>query len=139
MRFMMIVQIPTALGPEAWKPDPESVGAMTRYNEELLKAGVMLSGDGLLPPREGARVGFTDDGVTVTDGPFTEAKEVIGGFWIIDVKSKEEAVQWARRCPMDEGDVLELRRVAEADDFPDDVQEAAKMTEEPPEQTASRD
>lgn len=139
MRYMMFVQIPADLGADAWQPSADEVGEMGRYNEELLKAGVMLSGEGLLPPEHGgARLEFSDDGVTVTDGPFAEAKEVVGGFWIIDVKSHEEAIEWARRCPSDVG-VLELRRIAEMEDFPEDVQEASRLSQTPPEQTSSRD
>lgn len=98
-------------------PDAESVGEMSRYNEELTKAGILLALDGLHPPAKGARVSRSGDEKKVTDGPFAEAKEVIGGYWIIDVKSKEEAVAWASRCPLGEGDVIEVRQVYEPSDI----------------------
>jgi hypothetical protein len=112
---------------EDWNPTPETVAAMSRYNEELRKAGMLLSLDGLHPPAEGARVGFDADGKsTVTDGPFTEAKEVVGGYWLIQARSKEEAVEWASRCP-GENCTIEVRRVFEMEEFPDDVREAAEQ------------
>ena len=126
MRFMMMV-IPKGYGkakPGAM-PDAKLVEQMSKYNESLVKAGVMLSGEGLHPPSMGARVAFAGGKPNVIDGPFTEAKEVIGGFWMIQVKSKAEAIEWAKRCPMPDGDVIELRQVQEFEDFPADVQEAA--------------
>jgi hypothetical protein len=105
-----------------WNPSAEDVEAMTRYNEELRKAGMLLALDGLHPPGEGASVSFGAEGVSaVTDGPFTEAKEVVGGYWIIQARSKEEAVEWAKRCPGRECRI-EVRRVFEREDFPEDVQ-----------------
>ncbi len=124
MRFMMIM-IPNIPDEADWTPNPEAVAAMSRYNEELTKAGVLLSLDGLQPPVKGARVGFSGGTATVTDGPFTEAKELIGGYWLIQAKSKEEAVEWASRCPAADGDVIEVRQVYEMSDFPPEVQEAA--------------
>src|SRR3979411_2922682 len=106
-------------------PDAEKVAAMMKYNQALQKAGVLLALDGLHPPSMGARVTFAGGKPKVTDGPFTEAKEVIGGYWIIQVKSKEEAVEWASRCPASDNEVIELRQVQEMSDFPADVQEAA--------------
>jgi hypothetical protein len=95
--------------------------AMGKYNEELVKAGVMLAGEGLAPSSKGKRVVFSRDKRTVVDGPFTESKEVIAGFWLWQVKSMDEAVEWARRCPNtrpeDEGSHLELRPIMEAEDF----------------------
>jgi hypothetical protein len=122
MRFMMLM-IPN-ITEEEWQPDAEGVAEMGRYNEDLSKAGVLLSLDGLHPASEGARVSFTGGRAQVADGPFTEAKELVGGYWIIDVSSKEEAVQWASRCPADDGNVIEVRRVYELSDFPADVQAA---------------
>jgi hypothetical protein len=126
MRFMMIV-IPK--GYEKAKPgavpDAKVVAEMSKYNESLQKAGVLLSMEGLHPPSMGARVVFAGGKPKVIDGPYTEAKEVIGGFWMIEVKSKEEAVDWARRAPMPDGELIEIRRVHEFEDFPADVQEAA--------------
>jgi len=106
-------------------PDAKIVAEMSKYNESLQKAGVLLSMEGLHPPSMGARVSFSGGKPRVIDGPFTEAKEVIGGFWIIQVKSKEEAVEWARRAPMPDGQLIEIRRVQEFEDFPEDVQKAA--------------
>jgi hypothetical protein len=101
---------------------------MTKYNEALTKAGVLLALDGLHPPSVGTRVSFSGGKPRVTDGPFAEAKEVIGGYWLIQVKSKAEAVQWASRCPAGDGDVIEVRQVQEMSDFPPDVQKAAGAT-----------
>jgi hypothetical protein len=106
-------------------PDAEIVAAMTKYNESLQKAGVLLSLEGLHPPSMGARVSFAGGKAKVTDGPFAEAKEVLGGYWMIQVKSKEEAIEWAKRCPMPDGDIVEVRQVQEFEDFPPDVQKAA--------------
>ena len=122
MRFMMFMY--PGIQEEDWTPSPEDVAAMGRYNEELRKAGMLLSLDGLHPPGEGARVQFSDGKATVTDGPFAEAKEVVGGYWLIQARSKEEAVEWASRCPAAEGDMIEVRRVFEMEDFPQDVQDA---------------
>src|SRR5690348_17207771 len=93
---------------------------MGRFNEELIKAGVMLAGEGLTGPEEGFVVDFNADPPVVTDGPYTEAKELFNGFWIIDVSSKEEAKQWARKVPLGRGVKLEVRRVSETDEFPAD-------------------
>ena len=127
MRFMMIMHPAPQTTAEDYMPNAEDVGAMTRYNEELTRAGAMLSGDGLHPPEKGARVRFSGGRPSVTDGPFSESKEVIGGFWLIDVRSREEAVEWASRCPAADGDMIEVRQVFEMSDFPADVQEAAKF------------
>jgi hypothetical protein len=97
---------------------------MMKYNEELQKAGVLLALDGLHPPSMGARVSFEDGKAHVADGPFTEAKEVVGGYWMIQAKSREEAIEWARRCPAGDNEVIEVRQVQEMDDFPADVQKA---------------
>lgn len=122
MRFMMFMY--PGISEDEWEPSAEDVAAMSRYNEELRKAGMLLSLDGLHPPGEGARVSFSDGEVSVTDGPFAEAKEVVGGYWLIQARSKEEAVEWASRCP-GENCTIEVRRVFEMEDFPQDVQEAA--------------
>jgi hypothetical protein len=116
-------------------PEVDDVGKMAKYNEELTKAGVLLALDGLQPPSKGARVTLSGGATKVTDGPFAEAKEIIGGYWTIDVKSKDEAVEWAKRCPLGPGDVIEVRQVFEMSDFPDDVQAAAELSQAPPEQT----
>ena len=126
MRFMMIV-IPK--GYEKAKPgampDPKLVAEMSKFNGSLEKAGVLLSMEGLHPPSVGARVSYSGGKPKVIDGPFTEAKEVIGGFWMIEVKSKAEALEWAKRAPMPDDEVIEIRQVHEFEDFPADIQEAA--------------
>jgi hypothetical protein len=106
-------------------PDAKAVAAMMKYNESLQKAGVLLAFDGLHPPSMGARVSFDGGRPHVTDGPFAEAKEILGGYWMIQVKSKEEAIEWAKRCPGSENEVIEVRQVQEFSDFPADVKEAA--------------
>jgi hypothetical protein len=123
MRFMMFMY--PGITDEDWMPSPEALAEMGRYNEELTKAGVLLALDGLHPTTEGARVSFAGGNVTVVDGPFTETKEVVGGYWMIEVSSREEAVEWARRCPGSNGNVIEVRRVFEMSDFPPEVHEAA--------------
>jgi hypothetical protein len=135
MRFMMLMYPGIDTDAESWEPSAEDVAAMTAYNEELNKAGVLLSLDGLQPPAQGARLRFSGGKPTVTDGPFAEAKEVVGGYWLIQAASKEEAVEWASRCPASEGDMIEVRRVFELEDFPEDVQAAGQLSERPPEQT----
>jgi hypothetical protein len=126
MRFMMLM-IPRGYetATPGTMPDAEGVAKMMKYNESLRKAGVLLALDGLHPPSMGARVSFPGGKPKVTDGPFAEAKEVLGGYWMIQVKSKEEAVEWASRCPASENEVIEVRQVQEFSDFPPDVQEAA--------------
>lgn len=125
MRFMMLV-IPK--GYESSAPevalDPKKVAEMMKFNEALAKAGVLLSLDGLHPPSSGARVTFSGRQPTVIDGPFAEAKETIGGYWMIQVKSKEEAIEWARRAPMSDNEIIEIRRVQEMDDFTPEVKAA---------------
>jgi len=106
-------------------PDTKAVAGMMKYNESLQKAGVLLALDGLHPPSMGARISFSGGKPRVTDGPFAEAKEVLGGYWMIQVKSKEEAVEWAKRCPASDNEVIEVRQVQEFSDFPADVQDAA--------------
>lgn len=127
MRFMMLM-IPggyETAAPDAM-PSAEAVSAMMKYNEELQAAGVLLSLDGLHPPSSGARVSFKGGKPLVTDGPFAEAKEVLGGYWMIDVPSRADAIAWATRCPASENEVIEVRRVQEMSDFPEDVQKAAE-------------
>src|SRR5271169_2881276 len=127
MRFMMLM-IPggyASAAPDAM-PSAEAVQAMMKYNEELKKAGVLLALEGLHPPSSGARISFKGRTPTVTDGPFAEVKEVLGGYWILDVRSREEAIEWARRCPASESDVIEVRQIHEMSEFPEDVQKAAE-------------
>ncbi len=138
MRFMMFMHPNTEeIGEEWGTPDVDAVEAMGAYNEQLTQAGILLAADGLHPPVEGARVRRTKGATVTTDGPFAEAKEIVGGYWMIDVKDKADAVAWGERCPLGEGDMIELRRVYEMSDFPADVQAAAELSEEPPEQTAA--
>src|ERR1700749_2096731 len=126
MRFMMLM-IPggyESAAPDAM-PSAEAVSAMMKYNESLKKAGVLLALDGLHPPSTGARVTFPDGKPQVTDGPFSEVKEVLGGYWMIQVRSREEAIEWAKRCPASPNETIEIRQVQELADFPPDVQKAA--------------
>lgn len=131
MRFMMLM-IPKGYESAApgTVPSADAVAAMMKYNESLQKAGVLLALDGLHPPSAGARVTFASVKPTVIDGPFIEAKECLGGYWMIQVKSKEEAIEWARRCPGSANEVIEIRQVQEMSDFPPDVQQAAAGFEE---------
>ena len=115
MRFMILLKSDEATEAGVL-PDEEIVGAMLKYNEELVKAGVLLAAEGLHPSSKGVRVRFAGNKRTLVDGPFTEAKELTAGFWLIQVKSKEEAIEWAKRIPFTEGDV-ELRQVFELEDF----------------------
>ena len=123
MRFMMLM-IPKGYEKAAagTTPDAKAVEAMMKYNESLQKAGILLSLDGLHPLAAGARVSFAGGKPTVTDGPFVETKEVLGGYWMIQVKSKQEAIDWAKRCPASDNEVIEIRQVFEMADFPADVQ-----------------
>ena len=127
MRFMMLM-IPKGYESAApgTMPDAKAVEAMMKYNESLQKAGVLLALDGLRPPSEGARVSFAGGKAKVTDGPFAEAKEVLGGYWMIQVKSREEAIEWASRCPGSDNETIEIRQVQELADFPADVQAVAQ-------------
>lgn len=129
MRFMMFM-IPKVYQPntpqeeraeEGFKPPAEVVAKMSKFNEELSKAGALISLDGLHPIMKGVRIIFSNGEHKVIDGPFIKAKEVIGGYWMIDVRSKEEAVGWAKRIPAEDGDVVEVRQVFEMSDDPSDV------------------
>src|SRR6187399_3052434 len=115
MRFMLIVKA-TDKSEAGILPTEKELAAMAKFNEEMIKNGVMLAGDGLQPSRKGARVTFKSGKPTVVDGPFTEVKELIGGFWLIQAKSKQEAVEWARRVPFVDGEI-EVRQVFELEDF----------------------
>ena len=127
MRFMVLVK--ATKDSEAGKlPTKEEFAEMGKFNEEMIKAGVMLTGDGLQASSKGARIDYAGGKSVVTDGPFTETKELIAGFWLIQVKSKEEAVEWLKRAPFREGQV-EIRQVFEVSDFPADIfppEEAAR-------------
>jgi hypothetical protein len=126
MRFMMLM-IPGGYGAAApgTMPSAEAVAAMMKYNTALKEAGVLITLDGLHPPSSGARVSFAGGKPVVTDGPFTESKELLGGYWMIDVKSREEAIAWAKRCPASPTDIIEIRQVHEMSEFPPEVQQAA--------------
>lgn len=127
MRFMLLM-IPggyETAAPGAMPP-VEAVEKMMRFNEALKEAGVLVTLDGLHPPSMGARVSFKDGKPLVTDGPFTEAKEVLGGYWMIDVTSRQEAIDWAKRCPAGVNETIEVRQVQEMADFPADIREAAQ-------------
>jgi hypothetical protein len=132
MRFMMLM-IPKGYenAKPGTMPEAKAVEAMMKYNESLQKAGVLLALDGLHPPSMGARITFPGGKAKVSDGPFAEAKEVLGGYWMIQVKSKEEAIAWASRCPGGENEIIELRQVQEFADFPTDVQEVVNKSDLP--------
>jgi hypothetical protein len=127
MRFMMLM-IPKGYeqATPGTLPDAKAVETMMKYNEELQKAGVLLALEGLHPPSMGARISFAEGKPKVTDGPFAEATEVLGGYWMIQVKSKEEAIQWASRCPAAANETIEIRQVMEMTDFPADVQKVSE-------------
>jgi hypothetical protein len=122
-RYMLIMRVTPEAEAACQDADidfSEVIESMGRYNEELIKAGVMLAGEGLTGPDEGFVVDFVSDPPVVTDGPYTETKELFNGFWILDVSSKDEAKQWAQKCPLGPGVTLEVRRIGEADEFPQD-------------------
>jgi len=127
MRFMMLM-IPKGYEQAApgTVPDAKAVEAMMKYNKSLHDAGILITLDGLHPPAEGVRVSFAGGKPKVTDGPFSEAKECLGGYWMINVKSKAEAIEWAKKCPGSENETIEIRQVQEMSDFPEDVQKAAE-------------
>jgi hypothetical protein len=128
MRYMVIVKA----SPESEAgvmPSSEILEEMGRFNEQLVKAGVMLAGEGLLASSKGARIRFDGKKRTVIDGPFAETKELVAGFWILQVKSKEEAIEWMKRAPFEEGE-LEIRQVAESEDFGDALSPELREWEE---------
>jgi hypothetical protein len=122
MRFMMLLPAPAEALEKFAAPSPEIVLPMRKFNQDMAKAGVLLGAEGLHPTSKGTRIRISAGKRVVTDGPFTEAKEVIAGFWIIQVKSKEEAVEWAKRCPLPENGLIEIRQVFENSDFPPELQ-----------------
>ena len=111
---------------EGFQPKLEDMNAMMKFNEELGKAGALIALDGLHPLEKGARVSYAKGEPVVTDGPFIESKEVLGGYWILQLKSKEEAIEWAKRCPALPGDVIEIRQIFDMEEFSEDVQDAIK-------------
>lgn len=128
MRFMILLKSDETIE-AGTMPSEEILAEMGRYNEELVKAGVMLAGEGLHPSSKGARVKFSQATPTVTDGPFTETKELIAGFWLFQVKSKEEAIEWVKRAPFQRAEV-EIRQVHEAEDFGDEFTPELREQEE---------
>lgn len=116
MRFMVLVKA-NRESEAGVMPSEELLTEMGKFNEALVNAGVMLAGEGLHPSSKGVRVKFSGDKRIVTDGPFAETKELLAGFWLWQVASKEEAIEWVKRCPMQEGDEIEIRQVFEAEDF----------------------
>jgi hypothetical protein len=132
MRFLVFM-IPAVYQPKNgkradanFKAEAEMMAKMGRFNEELKKSGALISLDGLQPLDKGARLAFSGGKVSVTDGPSVEAKEVVGGFWMLEAKSKQEVIDWMKRCPAQDGDVIEIRKVFEMSDFPAEVQKAAR-------------
>jgi hypothetical protein len=126
MRFMMLmIPLGYETAPPSVQLDPERMSAMMRYNEALKEAGVLITLDGLHPPSMGVRVSFAGGKPLVTDGPFTEAKEVLGGYWMIEVNSRDEAIAWATKCPASSNEIIEIRQVQEMEDFSPELQRAA--------------
>jgi hypothetical protein len=123
--MMLMIPLGYETAPPDVQLDPERVAAMMRYNEALKDAGVLITLDGLHPPSMGARVSFATGTPVVTDGPFAESKEVLGGYWMIEVDSRAEAIAWAKRCPASANEVIEIRQVQEMSDFSPEVQAAA--------------
>lgn len=124
MRFMMMVIHEPAAPDSVSKV--EAVAKMAEYNKSLQKAGVLLAVDGLFPPSTAARISYADGKATVTNGPFAETKEVIGGYWIIHVRSREEAIEWAKRAPLSNNEVIEVRQIRELPNLPEDVQKVGE-------------
>jgi hypothetical protein len=136
MRFMLLM-IPNV--PEGeWEPDAADVEPMMRFNEELTRAGALLALDGFAPPGEGARVSFSGGEATVGPVPTGAGERPVGGYWIIDAASRDEAIDWARRVPANDGDQVEVRQIFELEDYPEDVQDVAQLSQEPPAQTKPR-
>ena len=137
-RFMLFMLPNISADEYAEGPDVEAAEAMGRFNQELVDAGVLLAADGLTPPEQGRRISVVDGEKVVTDGPFAEAKEVVGGYWIVQAKDLDEATAWASRVPIGPGPSVEVRRIFEMEDFEEEVWEASKPSETPPEQTTAR-
>ncbi|HEY7802722.1 MAG TPA: YciI family protein [Dehalococcoidia bacterium] len=129
MRFMVIVK-ENEESEAGILPPPELFEAMGKYNEELVNAGIMLAGEGLTPSSKGVRIKFDGTKRTVTDGPFAETKELIAGFWLLQAKSREEAIEWVKRAPFDGGVELEVRQIAENEDFGDALTPEVREREE---------
>ncbi len=145
MRFMVIVKATAESEKEGALPDPQLMADMGKFNEELIKAGVLLAADGLQPSSKGARVKFSGTSRTVVDGPFTETKELVAGFWLWQVKSLSEAIEWVKRCPNPHaGDSeIEIRQIFEMEDFApilsqEEIQHKGRLRAELPNQTANK-
>ena len=143
MRVMIIIKTTPEQEKEGPLPDPEFLNEMGKYNEELIKAGIVLAMDGLHPSSKGARVKFSGKSCTVIDGPFTETKELIAGFWIWRVKSLEEAIEWVKRCPNDGDSEIEIRQIGEMEDFApvlseEEIQHKIAIRAELPNQTFNK-
>jgi hypothetical protein len=134
MRFMMLMIPKVYQGAKGrrieadFTPGANAVEKMKRFNEELAKAGALIALEGLHPPKNGARVSFRGGKARVTVGPFKESRGIIGGYWLIQARSKDEALEWARRCPAEDGDVIEIRQVFESSDWPEDTRKAAESS-----------
>ncbi len=132
MRFMMMMIPEVYQGKNVdylradFAPPKEAVDNMNKYNEALANAGALISLDGLHPPTKGVRVSYKGGKPKVTDGPFTESKEILGGYWLIKANSRQEAIDWAKKVPAEEGDVVEVRQIFDIEDFPEDVQKAGR-------------
>ncbi len=123
MRFMMLLPAPVDVLEKCAVPDKDLVLAMHKYNDEMKRAGVLLSAEGLHPTSKGTRLRISGGKPVITDGPFAEAKEVIAGFWIIQTNSKDEAIEWAKRCPLPEHGLIEIRQIFENAEFPPELQQ----------------
>jgi hypothetical protein len=128
MRFLVMVKPPRAAYEAGMMPSPELVANMGAFNDEMAKAGVLLAAEGLHPPSQGAQIKFSAGTPRLIDGPFTEAKELVGGFWLISVKSKEEAIGWMRRCPFEGDEEIELRQIHDVEDFTEAMQDPARQS-----------
>jgi hypothetical protein len=143
MRFMVIIKATPETEKEGFLPDPQLLLEMGKYNEELMKAGVVLAMDGLHPSSKGKRITFTGAKPTITDGPFAETKELVGGFWIWQVRNIEEAVEWLKRSPFGPGTEVEIRQVFEMEDFApvlseEQIQHKVAKRAQLPNQTANK-
>jgi hypothetical protein len=127
MRFLVMVKPPREAYEAGMMPSPTLVTNMGKFNEELIKAGVMLSGEGLHPSAKGARIKYNAGKPTVIDGPFTEAKELIGGFWLLKANSKAEVIEWLRRCPFEGDEEVEIRQIHDEEDFSAAMQDPARQ------------
>ncbi len=127
MRFLVMVKPPREAYEAGMMPSPTLVANMGAFNEEMIKAGVMLAGEGLHPSAKGARIKFKAGKPTVIDGPFTEAKELIGGFWLLEANSKAEIVDWLRRCPFEGDEEVEIRQIHDEEDFVTAMQDPTRQ------------